>query len=48
MLVELGLVEQRHRAVIEAMDGSSVTDVACGRPLWGVTPDGSPVAAPLG
>ncbi len=28
MLVELGLVEQRHKAVLEVFDGSSVTDVA--------------------
>jgi transposase-like protein len=28
MLVELGLVEQRHRAVMEVLDGSSVIDVA--------------------
>lgn len=28
MLVELGLVEQRHRAVLEVFDGSSVVDVA--------------------
>jgi transposase InsO family protein len=28
MLVELGLVEQRHKAVLEVLDGSSVTDVA--------------------
>ncbi len=28
MLVELGAVEQRHRAVLEVLDGASVTDVA--------------------
>ena len=28
MLVELGLVEQRYRAVMEVLDGASVTDVA--------------------
>ena len=28
MLVELGVVEQRHRAVLEVLDGSSVVDVA--------------------
>jgi transposase-like protein len=28
VLVELGLVEQRHRAVCEVLDGASVTDVA--------------------
>jgi transposase len=28
MLVEWGLVEQRHKAVLEVLDGASVTDVA--------------------
>jgi transposase InsO family protein len=28
MLVELGLVEQRHKAVLEVLDGASITDVA--------------------
>ena len=28
VLVELGVVEQRHRAVLEVLDGASVTDVA--------------------
>ena len=28
MLVELGLVEQRHKAVLEVLDGSTVVDVA--------------------
>lgn len=28
MLVELGVVEQRHKAVLEVLDGASVTDVA--------------------
>jgi hypothetical protein len=28
VLVELGLVEQRHKAVLEVLDGASVTDVA--------------------
>jgi hypothetical protein len=28
MLVELGLVEQRHKAVLEVLDGATVTDVA--------------------
>jgi transposase-like protein len=28
VLVELGLVEQRYRAVCEVLDGASVTDVA--------------------
>ena len=28
MLVELGVVEQRHQAVLEVLDGVSVTDVA--------------------
>ncbi|MBN1321468.1 MAG: helix-turn-helix domain containing protein [Thermoleophilia bacterium] len=28
MLVELGLVEQRHKAVLEVLDGASVSDVA--------------------
>jgi transposase len=28
MLVELGLVEQRHRAVLEVLDGAAVVDVA--------------------
>ena len=35
MLVELGLVEQRYKAVLEVLDGAvSVTDVArrCARP----------------
>ncbi len=34
MLVELGLVEQRHKAVLEVLDGATVTDVAC---RYGVT-----------
>lgn len=34
MLVELGLVEQRHRAVLEVLDGASVTEVAV---LYGVS-----------
>lgn len=34
MLVELGLVEQRCKAVNEVLDGSSVTDVAA---RYGVT-----------
>jgi transposase InsO family protein len=34
VLVELGLVEQRHRAVLEVLDGASVTDVAV---LYGVS-----------
>jgi transposase len=29
MLVELGLVEQRHRAVLEVLEGASVMGVAC-------------------
>ena len=28
MLVELGVVEQRYRAVLEVLEGASVTDVA--------------------
>ena len=28
MLVELGVVEQRYRAVLAALEGASVTDVA--------------------
>ncbi len=28
MLVELGLVEQRYRAVCEVLEGATVTDVA--------------------
>ena len=28
MLVELGLVEQRYKAVLEVLDGATVTDVA--------------------
>jgi hypothetical protein len=28
MLVELGLVEQRYKAVCEVLDGATVTDVA--------------------
>lgn len=28
MLVELGLVEHRHKAVLEVFDGATVTDVA--------------------
>jgi transposase-like protein len=28
VLVELGLVEQRYRAVLEVLEGASVTDVA--------------------
>ena len=28
MLVELGLVEQRHRAVLEVLEGASVLEVA--------------------
>ena len=34
MLVELGVVEQRHRAVLEVLDGAKVTDVAV---LYGVS-----------
>jgi transposase InsO family protein len=34
VLVELGLVEQRHRAVLEVLDGASVTEVAV---LYGVS-----------
>lgn len=34
MLVELGVVEQRHRAVLEVLDGAKVTDVAL---LYGVS-----------
>jgi transposase InsO family protein len=34
VLVELGVVEQRHRAVLEVLDGASVTDVAR---LYGVS-----------
>ena len=34
VLVELGLVEQRHRAVLEVLDGAKVTDVA---ELYGVS-----------
>ena len=32
VLVELGLVEQRHGAVLEVLDGAKITDVAvlCG------------------
>jgi transposase len=29
MLVELGLVEQRHKAVLEVFGGASVIDAAC-------------------
>ena len=32
MLIRLGLVEQRHKAVLEVLGGATVTDVA----LWGV------------
>ena len=28
MLVELGLVEQRHKAILEVLGGASVSDVA--------------------
>ena len=28
MLVELGVVEQRYRAVLEVLEGATVTDVA--------------------
>ena len=34
MLVELGVVEQRHKAVLEVLDGANVTDVAA---LYGVS-----------
>lgn len=34
MLVELGVVEQRHKAVLEVLDGANVTDVAL---LYGVS-----------
>ena len=46
MLVELGLVEQRYRAVLEVLDGAaSVTDVAR---RYGVgAADGAHVAAAL-
>lgn len=41
MLVELGLVEQRYRAVLEVLnDGASVTDVARG------SKDSTPRAVP--
>ena len=43
MLVELGLVEQRHRAVLEVLDGC-VGDGG-GRPLWGVSPECARLAA---
>jgi hypothetical protein len=29
VLVRLGLVEQRHKAVLEVLGGATVTDVAC-------------------
>ena len=29
MLVELGFMEQRHKAVMEVLDGATVTDVVC-------------------
>ena len=48
MLVELGLVEQRQKAVLEVFDGSSVVDARqCGPPLWGVTPERARLVAPL-
>ena len=34
MLVELGVVEQRHKAVLEVLDGARITDVAL---LYGVS-----------
>jgi len=34
VLVELGVVEQRHKAVLEVLDGANVTDVAA---LYGVS-----------
>jgi transposase len=34
VLVELGVVEQRHKAVLEVLDGAKVTDVAL---LYGVS-----------
>ena len=37
MLVELGVVEQRHRAVLEVLDGASVTDVAVSYGVSGKT-----------
>jgi hypothetical protein len=47
VLVELGVAEQRHRAVLEVLDGAAVTVVA--RPVWGVPADGAaerPMAGP--
>jgi len=35
VLVELGVVEQRHKAVLEVLDGAAVSDVAL---HYGVTP----------
>jgi transposase len=34
VLAELGLVEQRHKAVLEVLDGAQITDVAV---LYGVS-----------
>ena len=43
MLVELRLVEQRYKAVLDVLDGAvSVTDVA---PLWRRAADGALLAA---
>jgi hypothetical protein len=45
VLVELGVAEQRYRAVLEVLDeGATVTDVA---PVWGGQADGARVAAPV-
>jgi hypothetical protein len=40
VLVELGVAEQRYRAMLEVLDeGASVTDVA--PPVWGGAADGA-------
>jgi hypothetical protein len=45
VLVELGVAEQRYRAVLEVVEeGVPVTEVAR---RWGGSSDGAPVAGPL-
>ena len=44
VLAELGVVEQRYRAVLEVLDGATVTDVAL---RYGVVRQSARLAAPL-
>ena len=40
MLVELGVVEQRYRAVLEVLDEGALGH-RCGPPVWGGAADGA-------